>query len=113
MISFASNLKAFVCDHPINMRNSFDGLSGIVRNSLEMNPTDPYLFVFFNQNRNHVKILYWDRSGYAIWAKRLERGTFGTAKRELDCAGLIMLLEGVIGDSDRRKTRFFLPEKRS
>jgi transposase len=108
MISFSSNLKAFVCEHPVHMRSSFNALSGMVRNAMDMKPTDPYLFVFFNRNRDQVKILYWDRSGYAIWSKRLESGTFGTAKQELDCAGLIMLLEGVIGNPERRKKRFVL-----
>ena len=111
MISFSSNLKAFVCEHPVHMRCSFNALSGMVRNNFEMNPTDRYLFVFFNKTRDQVKILYWDRTGYAIWSKRLECGSFGTAKRELDYAGLVMLLEGVIGNPDRRKKRFNLPEK--
>ncbi|MBM4389361.1 MAG: IS66 family insertion sequence element accessory protein TnpB [Deltaproteobacteria bacterium] len=111
MISFSSNLKAYLCDHPVHMRNSFDGLAGIVRSSMKINPLDPYLFVFFNKNRDQIKILYWDRSGYAIWQKRLEIGRFGLSKTELDFAGLVMLLEGVIGNPDRRKKRFALPEK--
>ncbi len=111
MISFASNLKAFVCEQPVHMRSSFNALSGMVRNALEMSPTSPYLFVFFNKNRNQVKILYWDRSGYAIWAKRLETGRFCESKTELDYAALVMLLEGVIGNPERRQKRFNLPDK--
>ncbi len=109
MISFSSNLRAFVYEEPVHMACSFNGLSGIVRNNMEMNPIDQSLFVFFNRNKTHVKILYWDRTGYAIWTKRLEEGRFLVSEKELDCAGLIMLLEGVLANPAERLKRYSLP----
>jgi transposase len=58
------------------MRKSFDGLSSLASGRLAQNPFGSHLFVFVNQRRDRVKILNWDRDGMAVWAKRLERGTF-------------------------------------
>jgi transposase len=60
----------------VDMRKSLDGLSGIVRNGLEMVLDQRYLFVFVGRGRDRVKLLYWDRTGYALWYKRLERSRF-------------------------------------
>ena len=59
-----------------DLRKSFDGLCGIVRDHFREDPLSGSLFVFLNKRRDMVKLLYWDRDGYAIWFKRLERGKF-------------------------------------
>jgi transposase len=61
---------------PTDLRKSFDTLAGVVRNHLGRDPLGGQLFVFCNRQRNRVKILFWDQSGYWVCAKRLERGTF-------------------------------------
>jgi transposase len=70
----------------------------LVRGAFEQDPLSGDLFVFMNRRRDLVKVLYWDRDGFALWAKRLERGRFtlpgGTAP-EVDRTALVLLLEGV------------------
>lgn len=83
------------------MRRSFDGLSGMVKSCLGEDPLSGALFVFRNRRRDRLKILYWDGDGYALWYKRLERGTFTLPVEKasricLSSAQLAMLLEGII-----------------
>ena len=85
---------------PCDMRKSFDGLSGLIRSELNADPLSGSLFVFCNRRRNMVKLLYWDRDGFAIWHKRLERGCFSVpstlaAHARIDRLQLTLLLEGI------------------
>ena len=59
-----------------DMRKSINGLSVLVERAMEMNPFDGDLFVFCNRRRNMIKILYWDKNGFALWHKRLEKHRF-------------------------------------
>jgi transposase len=86
---------------PCDMRKSFDSLCGIVRAELDADPLSGSLFVFVNRRRNMVKLLYWDRDGYAIWLKRLEQGSFVLPSRQsrdghIERRDLAMLLEGIV-----------------
>ena len=95
------------------MRRSFDSLAELTREVLGQDPLSGHLFVFRNRNADRVKVLVWDRSGFVLWYKRLERGTFrfpapGTRAIELDAAELALILEGIdLADSHRQK-RFVL-----
>ncbi|MFW6218255.1 MAG: IS66 family insertion sequence element accessory protein TnpB [Verrucomicrobiota bacterium] len=102
-------IRVFLYGAPCDMRKSFDGLSGLVKNVMDRDPLSGHLFVFVNRRGNQLKALYWDRSGYCVWTKRLERGSFisnwrATEGREMDFTGLKLLLEGV--EKRRQKTRF-------
>lgn len=66
----------YLCFVPIDMRCGFDALSGFVKQELGREPLSEGLFVFFNRRLDRTKILWWDRTGYALVYKRLERGTF-------------------------------------
>ena len=76
MLSFPAAIKVYLCTVPCDMRRSFDGLSMMAEHVIGCNPYAGHLLVFSNRRTDRVKILYWDRDGWAIWYKRLEAGTF-------------------------------------
>lgn len=93
------------------MRNGFDGLAGIVRNHLKNDPVSGDIFIFLNNNRTHIKLLYWDSDGFALFYKRLERGryalpTHNGLSKELKREELMMLLEGLSFKDMKQKKRF-------
>lgn len=61
---------------PVDMRRQIDGLSAIVQGSMKLNPLSGALFVFISKRRDRLKILYWERAGFALWYKRLEEEKF-------------------------------------
>ena len=98
MIGWSGQGRIYLCRAATDMRKSFDGLSGLVRGTFDRDPLSGDLFVFMNRRRDLVKILYWDRDGFAMWAKRLERGRFmlpSSSEPEVDRATLVLLMEGV------------------
>jgi len=109
-----SNMQAWVCTEPTDMRRSFDGLCALARNVIRQEPTSGHLFVFFGKRRDAVKVLYWDTTGFCIWAKRLEVGTFAPLDKNnesrllLDRAGLLLLLEGVDLKQTQKRKRYSL-----
>jgi transposase len=90
-----------LCREPVDMRKSIDGLSMLVEQELELDPFAAQLFVFSNRRRDKLKILYWDRSGFALWYKRLEKARFpwphtqDTAVISLTGRELGWLLDGI------------------
>ena len=109
-----SRTRIWLCTEPTDMRKSFAGLSALVKNQLSEDPLSGELFVFINRRKNQMKVLYFDRSGYCIWSKRLEQGQFvrqgsGTVKTPLDWTGLKLLLEGIEIKKARQYKRFCYP----
>lgn len=76
MLNIAPSTKVFVCSQLVNMRYSFDALSGLVTTHFGMNPLCGHVFVFFSRRRDRMKLLFWDMDGFALYYKRLDRGTF-------------------------------------
>jgi transposase len=70
------NLQIWLFSKPTDMRKSIDGLSVIVSDQLEKNPCGPEVFVFYNRGLDKLKVLYWDKNGFCLWYKRLEKGRF-------------------------------------
>jgi len=114
MLSLPPSVKIFVAREPVDLRNAFDGLSGVIRDILEEDPLSGHLFVFFNRRRNRAKILWWDRSGFWLLYKRLERGTFvvptlddasGTSLK-VKASELAMILDGIDLSQAERRPRF-------
>jgi transposase len=93
------------------MRRSFDGLGQIAEAVVGEDPMSGHLFVFRNRRRDRVKVLHWDRSGFVLWYKRLEEGSFqfpsnDGARLEVSSADLAMILEGIDLSEVRRRKRF-------
>jgi transposase len=92
--------------HPVDMRKSFDGLIGLVQSALGEDPLSGTLFVFSNRRRTYVKAVYWDRTGFCLFAKRLERGRFvlpsDTETFELSEQAFRLLLDGIVLGGNRR-----------
>ncbi len=101
-------VRVYLYGSPCDMRKSFNGLVALTRNVMGKDPLSGHLFVFVNRRGNYLKALYWDRSGFCIWAKRLEQGNFVSnwkleEGREMDCTQLKLLLEGIEKKSQKKR----------
>jgi transposase len=111
MLSLPPSVRIFLCLEPTDMRRSFDGLGRMVEEFVGEDPFSGHLFVFRNRRGDRMKILYWDRDGYALWYKRLEQGAFrfpagASSGGEVDAAELALILEGIDVSSARRDKRY-------
>ena len=113
MIHLSASVRVYLCLNPCDMRRSFDGLHALVRDHLQLDAFVGHLYLFANKRRDRLKILYWDRDGFAIWAKRLEAGTYvipsgepGEARFEITVEELGALLSGIDLSSATRRKRY-------
>lgn len=112
-----SAARIYLCLDPTDMRKSFDTLAALVREHLQGDPQSGAWFVFRGKQGNRLKILYWDRDGYALWHKRLEQGTFEFPKVIGDAAGVtitateLSLILGGVSLNAKRRPRYTKPEK--
>lgn len=129
MFALHPSIRVFLCTLPADMRRGFDGLAAMTRDVVAQNPLSGHLFVFRNRNGDRLKILYWERAGFCLVYRRLEKGTFRfppapatppvsevpgaspkpSASFEVDGGELAMILEGIDLDNARRRKRFTLP----
>ena len=117
MLTFSSAHRYFLYRPAVDLRKSFNGLSGLVTNQMRRDATSGDAFIFLNRRRDSVKMLVWDRTGFVIFYKRLEGGTFELPAAEGSVAGgaqplpwsaLLLILEGVSLGSARYRKRFEL-----
>lgn len=114
MLSLSPATRIFVHALPTDMRKSFDGLYAIVTQAFGKDVLKGDYFVFLNRPRDRCKILFWDRDGLVVWAKRLERGSFqmpggrdaASLTIEVDPLTLAMMLGGVDLDTGQRRKRY-------
>jgi transposase len=105
-------VRIFFCTTPTNLCYSFDSLMGKAQEIFEQDPLSGHLFLFLNRRRDRMKILFWDRDGFAIFYKRLEVGTFELPSAnnaqgiELTEAQLNKLLGGIDLTTGRRRKRY-------
>lgn len=110
----SQQLRVFLCTEPADMRKNFNGLSGLVRKSMMLDPLSGHLFIFRNQRGDRLKVLYSDSDGLAIWYKQLQRGTFrfpdlknySSAGLEIDHSTLRLILDGIDLSTIRRQNRY-------
>jgi transposase len=104
-------VRVHVYGEPVDMRKSYDGLYAVTRQKLGQDPLSGRLFVFINRRATQMKVLYFDRTGFCVWAKRLEQGRFlsdwhRVKTREMDWTGLKLLLEGIEAKVVRKRYRY-------
>ena len=102
MLSLPSSVKIFVYTRPADMRCGFNKLGMFASGFMGHDPFSGHLFVFFNKYGDKCKILFWDRTGFCIWYKRLQKGTFERISNptnrpslEIDIVKLSLILEGI------------------
>lgn len=104
----------FIATQPVDGRKGADSLMVIVRDVFEHDPLSGHLFVFFSKRCDRVRIVYWDRNGFATWTKRLERGRFRPTFSEdgrlaasaIEAAELGLIIEGLDLRGARRRPRW-------
>ena len=114
MLSLPPSVRVYVAPNPVDVRKGFDGLSLYVQAQLQLDPLSGHLFVFFNRRLDQVRILFWDRSGYVLYAKRLESGRFRIPIQwteqgphgVVEVAELALCLEGIDLASATRRPRW-------
>lgn len=119
MLALGNDVRVYFCLQPTDMRLSFCGLTGLVRSYMGKDPLDGAVFVFRNRRGDKLKLLSWDRDGYVIWYKELQRGTFkfplapSGKSVEIDTATLRLILDGIDLKSVRRQKRYHRAERQS
>lgn len=129
MLTISRATRVFLATSPTDMRKGFDGLCALVENVIQEDPFSGHLFVFRNQRRDRLKLLWWDRDGWALFYKRLEKGSYqfpmdaavrtgpdrarsgrDDARRlEIRADELALLLEGIDLESVKRRPRYERP----
>jgi transposase len=110
-------VRVFLATEPVDLRASFYRLASYVRGALNADPQSGHLYLFLGKGRNLVKVLFWDRSGYCLFSKKLEKGTFvlpdgipdGATRHEVDFTTLTLMLEGIDLRGSRRRPPYRPP----
>ncbi len=112
MLSLSSHQRYFLYRGVTDMRKGFNGLNGLVRQHLNRDPLSGDVFLFLNRRRDRIKLLMWDKTGFALYYKQLESGTFGLPtgvsgeSLELSWSELAMLLDGIEISAAKRRKRY-------
>jgi len=118
MFTLSASLRYHLYIHATDMRKSFDGLSGIIRNELGWNPCSGDVFIFINRTRDKIKLLHWQGIGFTLYYKRLEQGSFELLDYDpqvgsitLSYAQIVMLVDGLSIKNIQKRKLFSLPEE--
>jgi transposase len=113
MLHLSSNERYYFYNQIVDMRKGCYGLCGIVQNELNKNILSGDVFVFINKRHNQIKLLQWDKDGFALYEKRLEKGSFEQPGNTQAATAVLLshlqlqhILQGVILQSVRHKKRF-------
>jgi len=110
---FGKGFRYFIYRQGCDMRKGFDGLCGLVSNEFKMSPLSGDVFIFFSKQRSRIKILHWQGDGFAIYSKRLEKGTYELPTEnscgcsiEISSHQLLFILEGIVLSSVKKRVRY-------
>ena len=114
MMNLPPSVRVYVATAPCDLRKHFDGIALLVEQHLRLDPRSGHLYVVFNRRGDQVRILFWDRNGYCLMAKRLEKGVFRLPWEraqvgghvEVEAAELALILEGIDLRGARRRARW-------
>jgi transposase len=113
MLHLSPQCRYFLYEGHADMRKGFDGLSGLVLQGMHKRVTTGDVFVFINKTRTHVKLLHWEGDGFALYYKRLEKGTYELPKRvyqngamTLHAEELLCILQGISLQHVRKRKRY-------
>jgi transposase len=114
VLSLPPSVRLFVASQPVDGRKGADSLMVIVRDVFGQDPLSGHLFVFFSKRCDRIRVVYWDRNGFAMWTKRLERGRFRPAFSEngrlvaaaIEAAELALIVEGIDLAGATRRSRW-------
>jgi transposase len=114
VLSLPPSVRIYVATQPVDGRKGVDSLTAMVRSALSQDPLSGHLYVFFSRRCDRVRVVYWDRNGYAMWTKRLERGRFHPSfsadgrlsVSAIEAADLALILEGIDLAGARRRPRW-------
>lgn len=114
MLSLPPSVRLFVASQPVDGRKGADSLMVIVRDVFGQDPLSGHLFIFFSKRCDRIRVVYWDRNGFAMWTKRLERGRFRPsfstdgrlAAAAIEAAELALIVEGIDLAGARRRRRW-------
>ncbi len=116
-MSLPPSVKVFLAVEPVDMRKGVDALASVVRHVIRQEPMSGHLFVFRGRRGHMLRVLFWDRNGWALYSKRLEAGNFhlpvevaeGCLRVEVDAAELMLMLEGIDLRGAKRYARWRPP----
>ena len=115
LLTLPPQVRVYAAVGPTDMRKGFDGLSALAAQIVGGDPVSGHLFLFCNRRRTQIRVLFWDGTGFCIYAKRLARGTFEllganarTRSIEIDAETLSLILAGIELTSAKRRPRFRL-----
>jgi transposase len=114
VLSLPPSVRLFMATQPVDGRKGADSMMVLVREAFRHDPLSGHLFIFFSKRCDRVRIVYWDRNGFAMWTKRLEKGRFRpsfSSDRKLgsiaiEAAELALIVEGIDLVGARRRARW-------
>lgn len=113
MLHLAASCRYHLCRQPTDMRKGFDSLSGMIQPVMGMNALSGAVYIFVNRTRKHIKLLLWEGDGFALYHKRLERGTFELPQADdnaihatITSQQLQWILQGIALNSVRKRKRY-------
>lgn len=116
MFTLTADHTFHLFNQPTDMRKSFDALSGLIRNHLDSNPLNGEVFIFINKCRDKIKLLHWQGSGFLLYYKRLEQGTFEIPRYDasigsisLNYAQMVMIMDGLSIKNLQQRKRYEHP----